>query len=103
VARDYAVQRLLYALAVLREGALVVEVVHWFLERPGEPAVARYTLGERATLEDQLARRLAQDWSDPFAVSPRPHRGLCLTCPGRGGMCSWGEQETMRENPPETA
>ena len=44
VARDYAVQRLLYALAVLREGALVVEVVHWFLERPDEPAVARYTL-----------------------------------------------------------
>ncbi len=103
VARDYAVQRLLYALAVLREGALVVEVVHWFLERPGEPAVARYTLGERAALEDQLARRLVHDWADPFAVSPRPHRGLCLTCPGRGGMCSWGEQETMRENPPEGA
>ena len=99
VARDYAVQRLLYALAVLREGALAAEVVHWFLERPHEPAVARYTLAELATLEDQLARRLAGAWAEPFAVSPQPHRGLCLTCPGRGGMCSWGEEHTMREDP----
>jgi hypothetical protein len=99
VARDYAVQRLLYALAVLRQGALVVEVVHWFLARPLAPAVARYTLAERPTLEEELARRLAEDWSDPYAVSTRPHRGLCLTCPGRGGMCSWSEEETMREDP----
>jgi hypothetical protein len=103
VAGDYAVQRLLYALAVLREGALVVEVVHWFLERPGEPAVARYTLTERPSLEEELARRLADDWADPFAVTRRPHRSLCLTCPGRGGMCSWSEEETMREDPGEAA
>ena len=36
----------------LREGAAAVEVVHWFLERPDEPAVARYTPPSRATLED---------------------------------------------------
>jgi ATP-dependent helicase/nuclease subunit A len=99
VARDYAVQRLLYALAVLRQGALVVEVVHWFLARPLTPAVARYTLAERPTLEEELARRLAEDWVEPYAVSARPHRGLCLTCPGRGGMCSWSEEMTMREDP----
>ena len=103
VARDYAVQRLLYALAVLREGALVVDVAHWFLERPGDPAIARFTLAERPTLEEELARRLAAAWEQPFAVSPRPHRGLCLTCPGRGGMCSWSEEETMREDPAEPA
>jgi ATP-dependent helicase/nuclease subunit A len=101
VARDYAVQRLLYALAVLRQGALVVEVVHWFLARPLTPAVARYTLAERPTLEEELAMRLAEDWAEPYAVSPRPHRGLCLTCPGRGGMCSWSEEATMREDPDE--
>ncbi len=101
-ARDYAVQRLLYALAVLREGALVVDVVHWFLERPAEPAVARYTLAERPSLEEQLARRLAALRARPFAVTGEPHRGLCLTCPGRGGLCSWSEQETMRENPVDT-
>jgi ATP-dependent exoDNAse (exonuclease V) beta subunit len=99
VERDYAVQRLLYALAMLREGALVVEVAHWFLERPLEPAVARYTLAEREALEDELAQRLRADWRDPFAVSPAPHRALCLTCPGRGGLCSWGDAETMREVP----
>src|SRR6185312_8668697 len=81
VARDYAVQRLLYALALLREGALVVEIVHWFLEPPAE----------RPTLEAELAARVRSDWAEPFAVSPRPHRELCETCPGRGGMCSWGE------------
>jgi ATP-dependent helicase/nuclease subunit A len=97
VARDYAVQRLLYALAVLREGAVVVEVVHWFLERPDAPAVARYTLAELASLEDELAARLASAWAQPFAVSPRPHRALCLTCPGRGTLCSWSESETLRE------
>jgi hypothetical protein len=73
--------------------------VHWFLERPAEPAVARFTLADRPTLEERLARRLEAAWEDPFAVSPRPHRGLCLTCPGRGGMCSWSEQETLREDP----
>jgi ATP-dependent helicase/nuclease subunit A len=101
VARDYAVQRLLYALAALRQGALVVEVVHWFLARPLTPAVARYTIAERPTLEEDLAKRLAEDWAEPYAVSPRPHRGLCLTCPGRGGMCSWSEEETMREDSDE--
>ncbi len=99
VARDYAVQRLLYALAVLREGALVVEVVHWFLERPHEPAIARYTLAERPALEEQLASRLAEAWADRFAVTAHPHRALCLTCPGRGSLCSWGEEMTMRELP----
>ena len=99
VERDYAVQRLLYALAVLRQGAVVAEVVHWFLERPDEPVVARYTLAELATLEDQLARRLASAWSEPFAVSPLPHRALCLTCPGRGTLCSWSDSETLRERP----
>jgi len=99
VARDYGVQRLLYALAVLREGALLVDVVHWFLERPGEPAVARYTLAERPALEQQLADRLAALRERPFAVTGEPHRGLCLTCPGRGGLCSWSEEETMREKP----
>ncbi len=99
VGLDYGIQRLLYALAVLRGGALEVEVVHWFLQRPAEPARARYTLAERPTLEDMLARMLKELWSDPFAVSARPHRGLCLTCPGRSGLCSWPDEMTMREDP----
>ena len=50
VEREYAVQRLLYALAVLRDGAPKVEIVHWFLERP-------------------------QDWVWP--ASPRPTEESC--------------------------
>ncbi len=99
--RDYSIQRLLYALAVLRDGAACVEVVHWFLQRPHEPVVAGYTAADRGALERQLAARLTQahERMRTFSVSAEPHRGLCLTCPGRGGLCSWGEMETMREDP----
>jgi ATP-dependent helicase/nuclease subunit A len=101
VERDYAVQRLLYALAVLRHGGESVEVVHWFLQRPHEPVTARYTASDRPKLEALLAERLAQarERMRAYPVSPEPHRGLCLTCPGRSGLCSWGEMETMREDP----
>jgi ATP-dependent helicase/nuclease subunit A len=98
VEREYAIQRLLYALVILRDGAPAVEIVHWFLERDASVA-ARYTAGERLVLEQQLAERIAQARVEPFAVSPLPHRGLCLTCPGRAGLCSWGEAETLRELP----
>lgn len=100
VERDYAVQRLLYALAVLRDGAPEVEIVHWFLERPAEPVSVRYTALERGELEGRLAARIAAARAGGFAVSRRPHRGLCLTCPGRTGLCSWGESETLGEDPP---
>jgi ATP-dependent helicase/nuclease subunit A len=98
VEHDYAIQRLLYALVVLRDGAPVVEIVHWFLERE-QWVVARYTAADRLVLEQQLAERVARARVEPFAVSRRPHRRLCLTCPGRAGLCSWGEAETLREHP----
>ncbi len=97
VEREYGIQRLLYALAVLREDAASVEIVHWFLERD-EWVAARYAAAERATLERELAARIASAREQPFVVSERPHRGLCLTCPGRGGLCSWDERWTMREH-----
>jgi ATP-dependent helicase/nuclease subunit A len=99
VEREYAVQRLLYALAVLRDGALGVEIVHWFLERPQEWVAARYTAADRPALEARLASRIARARERPFAVSANPHRGLCLTCPGRTGLCSWDERQTLREHP----
>jgi ATP-dependent exoDNAse (exonuclease V) beta subunit len=98
VEHEYAVQRLIYALAVLREGAAHVEVVHWFLERPHEPVHVRYAASERQQLEQTLQTRLARARERGFAVSSEPHRGLCLTCPGRGGLCSWDESLTLRES-----
>jgi ATP-dependent helicase/nuclease subunit A len=78
-----------------------VEIVHWFLQRPHEWVGVRYAAGERAALEELLAERLARarEQASTYSVSPRPHRGLCLTCPGRGGLCSWSERETLREDP----
>ncbi len=99
VERSYAVQRLIYALALLRTGAQEVEVAHWFLQRPEEWATARYAGAERSALESELAGRVRDARSGAFQVSPRPHRGLCLTCPGRSGLCSWSDQYTLRQDP----
>jgi ATP-dependent helicase/nuclease subunit A len=98
VEREYSIQRLIYALAVLRDGAPAVEIVHWFLE-PRQWVGARYEAADRLELEEQLAQRIARAREPSFAVSPQPHRGLCLTCPGRLGLCSWSEAETLREHP----
>jgi len=99
VERDYAIQRQLYALAVLRTGAREVQVAHWFLARPAEHAEVRYTQADVAMLESALAQRLSRAETGGYPVSPRPYRGLCLTCPGRGGMCSWGDEQTLRDTP----
>ncbi|HMD52592.1 MAG TPA: PD-(D/E)XK nuclease family protein, partial [Solirubrobacteraceae bacterium] len=99
VEREYGLQRLIYALSVLRDGAGQVEIVHWFLHRPHDPVGALYAAADRGRLEEVLRARLAVAGERGFQVSPDPYRGLCETCPGRGGLCSWGEQETMRERP----
>jgi ATP-dependent helicase/nuclease subunit A len=99
VERDYALQRVLYALAVLRDGAPRVEVIHWFLERPHDWVSARYSAADIGGLEARLAERLERASASAFTVSERPHRGLCLGCPGRSGLCSWGDAETLREAP----
>jgi ATP-dependent helicase/nuclease subunit A len=95
VERDYGLQRLIYALAVLRDGARRVEIVHWFLQRPREWVTAQYTEDDRPQLEKSLAEQVMRAYTSTFAVSERPHRSLCLTCPGRGSLCSWSDAETM--------
>jgi ATP-dependent helicase/nuclease subunit A len=97
VQRDYGLQRLLYALAAIEDGVDRVEVAHWFLERPEELVVARFASSERPHLRKRLLERIERVRSRGFAVTADPHRGICLTCPGRGGLCSWGETRTMSE------
>jgi ATP-dependent exoDNAse (exonuclease V) beta subunit len=97
--RDYATQRLVYALAALRDGAAAVEVVHCFLERPEDLAVARFTAAEVPELEQRLSRLAAGVLASHFEVSPLPHRRLCQFCPARGSLCSWDVELTMREEP----
>jgi RecB family exonuclease len=101
VRRDYGVQRELYALAALRRGAERVEVVHWFLARPQEPVAAVYEADRRGELEASLAALVARARAGRYEVSPQPHRSLCLTCPGRQSLCSWGEEQTLRPDPRE--
>jgi len=102
VEREYAIQRLIYALAVLSDAALSdggsrVEIIHWFLHRPGEPIAAVYTAADKPELEDRVAELVRRARTATFTVSREPHRGLCLTCPGRSGLCSWGDSDTLRE------
>jgi ATP-dependent helicase/nuclease subunit A len=97
VRRDYGFQRLLYALAAIEDGAPRVTVVHWFLERPGEWVAAQFQAREREGLRERLLLRIAQVRERGFVVSDAPHRALCLTCPARGSLCSWGETRTMIE------
>jgi ATP-dependent helicase/nuclease subunit A len=99
VEREYSLQRLIYALALLRDGAEEVEIVHWFLEREDGCVVVRYAASERAQVEERLRARLLAAKGRGFAPSETPHRALCETCPGRRALCSWGESETMRERP----
>jgi ATP-dependent helicase/nuclease subunit A len=97
VEREYAIQRLVYALAVLCDGAPRVEIVHWFLHRPAEPIGAGYTAVDKPELEDRMAELAGRAHTGTFIVSEDPHRGLCLTCPGRSGLCSWSDSDTLRE------
>jgi ATP-dependent helicase/nuclease subunit A len=97
VEREYSIQRLLYALAVLSDGAPRVEIVHWFLHRPAEPIGVVFAAEERPRLQDAVARLVRSARGGSFTVSEDPHRGLCLTCPGRAGLCSWSDSMALRE------
>ena len=97
VERDYRTQRLVYALAALRAGAVAVEVVHVLLERPEEPVAARFTAADAPALEAELVAVCAGVVEERFSVAPTPHDALCSGCPGRGTLCSWPEEETRRE------
>jgi len=95
VAREYATQRLIYALAALREGAETVEVAHVFLERPDEPVTAKFT--DRAEPERQLEALAARVLSGDFPVSAEPSAAVCNGCAGEGGLCSWPLKMTRRD------
>jgi hypothetical protein len=97
VEEHYGGQRRIYALAALRSGAPSVEVAHVFLERPGEPAVARYDSAAAEALEAELGAGAAPLLAGEYPVAAEPHRGLCATCPGRAGLCSYPPELTDRE------
>jgi ATP-dependent exoDNAse (exonuclease V) beta subunit len=97
VEAGYGVQRRIYALAALRAGAPAVEVAHLFLERPAEPAVVRYEQADAEALDAELRASAAPLLAGAYPVAEVPHRGLCATCPGRAGLCSYPPELTDRE------
>jgi hypothetical protein len=96
VERDYATQRLVYALAALRDGAPRAEVAYCFLERPAEPVTAAFTAGDAPALAERLARLAENLLEGRYPVTDTPHRELCGDCPARTAMCSWPESMTLR-------
>ena len=78
--RRYATQRALYALAGLRAGAALVEVVHLFLERPSEPVAAVYGQADAPALEQRVRALVAGIVAGRFEPS-RDERGRnCARC-----------------------
>ena len=96
VAAGYSTQRLIYALAALRAGAEVVEVVHCFLERPDEPAVALYESADAERLERELLKLAQGVVEGRFEPSAEPHFSLCADCPGRAALCVHEPELTLR-------
>jgi hypothetical protein len=99
VEADYGAQRRIYALAALGAGAPDVEVAHLFLHRPGDPAVAIYDQADVPRLRAELDERVVGIAAGRFAPTDRPHRALCMTCPGRRALCTHPEELTLREEP----
>ena len=95
VERDYATQRIVYALAALRDGAPRAEVSYCFLERPGEPVTTTFTAADAPALTERLHELASGLLEGRYEVTATPHRDLCADCPGRAAMCSYPEARTL--------
>jgi ATP-dependent exoDNAse (exonuclease V) beta subunit len=103
VERDYATQRLVYALAALRDGAERVEVAHCFLEAPDRPVSATFERAEMPALAERLVGLARGVLDERYAVTATPHRELCADCPGRRALCSHPESRTLAPLTPPPA
>ena len=97
IARAYATQRMVYALAALDDGARArrgrVRACWSAPASPSSPPSRRPTR-PRSPARCSISPRgvLAERWP----VADRPHRELCGECPARAGLCSWPEELTLR-------
>jgi ATP-dependent exoDNAse (exonuclease V) beta subunit len=86
VESEYRLQRLVYALACLRDGAQEVEVVYQFLERPGDLVSATFRAEELPELERALSEAIAAIRAGAFR--PTPSELACADCPARDLVCA---------------
>jgi len=83
---EYRLQRLVYALACLRDGAEDVEVAYQFLERPDDVVSAIFSAGDAAELEAELSNAIARIRSGVFV--PTPSEFTCADCPALDLVCA---------------
>ena len=101
IERAYAIQRKVYALAALQEGAERVEVAYALTERPGEPVSATFTRRTSPRWPTRCAARRPA-CSPRRGRSPSTRTASCAaSAPAARTLCSWPETMTLR--PPEEA
>jgi hypothetical protein len=83
---DYALQRLVYALAAFRAGAEEVEVAYVFLERPDAPVCRTFVRSELPELEAGLSEAIAAIRAGRFV--PTPSEVACAGCPALDVVCA---------------
>jgi ATP-dependent helicase/nuclease subunit A len=83
---DYALQRLVYALAAFRGGADEVEVAYVFLERPEDVVRRTFVRAEIPELEAELSAAIATIQSGGFR--PTPSEFACNGCPALDVVCA---------------
>jgi len=86
VESEYRLQRLVYALACLRDGAAEVEVAYQFLERPEEVVSASFSAGDAPSLEAELGAAIARIRAGEFR--PTPGELVCSDCPALEIVCA---------------
>jgi ATP-dependent exoDNAse (exonuclease V) beta subunit len=86
VEADYSLQRLVYALACLRDGVEEIEVAYQFLERPGDVVSAHFTASDVEQLEAQLSEAIARIRAGEFR--PTPSEFACSDCPALDLVCA---------------
>ena len=86
VESEYKVQRLVYALACLRDSAEEVEVAYQFLERPDDVVSAVFSAADAPELESELSDAIARIRAGDF--HPTPSELACSDCPALDLVCA---------------
>jgi ATP-dependent helicase/nuclease subunit A len=86
VETEYRLQRLVYALACLRDGAEQVEVAYQFLERPEDVVSATFAAADTERLETELSAAIARIRAGEFR--PTPSEFACSDCPALDLVCA---------------
>lgn len=86
VESEYAMQRMVYALACLRAGATEVEVIYIFLERPDRAVSMSFGVAQIRELESSLSEAIARINAGVFTPTPSTFR--CATCPALDVVCA---------------